>query len=110
MAAGVPTDQWKKTTDDYLSAAKALFRSMAETGFDPKHAVPLDLDGELLNGSHRTACALALDIAAVPVVPMERRVFAPAWGEAWFISNGMEQTDLARLREDWEKIRTCRKP
>jgi len=107
MEAGLATDQWKHSAEDYLRSAEALFRSMGEKGFDSKHAVPIDPDGELLNGSHRVACALALGIDETPIVSMARKVWAPAWGEAWFISNGMGGDDLARVKRDWDALRNA---
>lgn len=104
MEAGLATDQWKRSAEDYLSSAKALFRSMVEKGFDPKCPVPIDPDGELLNGSHRVACALALEIVEISTVRMDRKVWAPAWNEAWFLTNGMDSKDLERLRRDWKEL------
>lgn len=104
MEAGLATDQWKRSAEDYLSSAKALFRSMVEKGFDPKCPIPLDPHGELLNGSHRVACALALEIEEIPTVSIDRLAWAPPWGEAWFIANGMEPKDLERLRQDMARL------
>jgi hypothetical protein len=77
---------------------------MAYHGFNPSGAIPIDPDGELLNGSHRVACARALGIESVPVIHEARRVFAPAWGLAWFHDNGMDQEDLNRLKADWQSL------
>lgn len=102
MAAGLATDKWKKSVDHYLISAKALLSAMAREGFDPRFAVPIDPDGELLDGSHRVACALALEVEEVPVSPQQRYVWAPAWGYEWFVENGMG--DLESLREDWRGL------
>jgi hypothetical protein len=99
MAAGLPTDGWKDALDDYVSAASALFGSMAEKGFDPRHAVPIDPDGELLNGSHRVACALALEIERIPVERHPHRVWAPAWDAEWFRANGLDEATIEALQK-----------
>jgi len=104
MVAGLPTDRWKLSLDDYVASAKALFEMMRDDGFHPNGAVPVDPYGELLQGSHRVACALALGIETIPVIHEQRRVWAPAWGYDWFMANDMPHDDLARLCADWQKI------
>lgn len=104
MAANVPTDQWKMTVDDYVASAAALCRSMAYRGFDATCAVPIDPDGELLNGSHRVACALALGIGDCPVRRERKMAWAPAWDYQWFVVHGMDEEDLSRLKADWEAL------
>jgi hypothetical protein len=99
MQAGLPTDAWKQNVDDYLASAVWLFQSMQKWGFDPEHAVPTDPDGELLNGSHRVACALALGIEEIPVIHEARRVWAPAWDAAWFRAHGLDAATIAALEQ-----------
>ena len=94
----------KADTDAYVASAGALCRSMAYNGFDPACAVPVDPDGELLNGAHRVACALALGIESVPVSGEGRRVWAPEWGIDWFRANGMDEENLQRLQTDYYAI------
>jgi hypothetical protein len=98
MQAGLATDNHKIDVDDYLASAVWLFQSMAKWGFDPDHAVPIDQGGELLNGSHRVACALALGIKEIPVVNMPGKVWAPAWDAAWFRSNGLDEGTITALQ------------
>jgi hypothetical protein len=97
----------KVNTDHYIETAAALCASMAHRGFVdiPEWRIPVDPNGELLGGAHRVACALALEIEEVPVVRMTTPAWAPPWGEAWFIENGMEPEDLERLRQDWAALR-----
>lgn len=94
----------KPDTDRYVSDSRALLISMATKGFDPAYAIPIDPDGELLGGSHRLACALALGIDVVPVTRQQQRAWAPAWGEQWFRDNGMDDEDLRRLATDWRSL------
>lgn len=98
MQAGIVTDAWKRSTNDYWAAAISLNQSMALHGFDPAHAVPIDEDGELLNGSHRVACALALGIEEIAVVNMAGKVWAPAWDANWFRTNGLDEGTIAALQ------------
>jgi hypothetical protein len=102
MKAGVPTDKWKRSADDYVDFASILLLSMKSRGFHPGGVIPVDQDGELLDGSHRVACAIALDIPVIPYVVMrERQAWAPAWGEEWFVKEGCPAEDLERLRSDF---------
>ena len=102
---GLPMDIWKWSVDDYVAAAEILFASMAHDGFSPQHPIPVDPDGELLGGAHRVACALALGIEEVPVVRKEQRAWAPPWGYEWFRANGMAQSDLERLSQDFASLK-----
>ncbi len=66
--------------------------------------MPIDPDGELLDGSHRVACALALEIDVIPAQRMQTRCWAPAWSYEWFVQNGMPHDNLARLCQDWKML------
>lgn len=114
MAAGLATDKWKRSVDEYVDAAQALVFSMAMHGFDPARfvhsmhpaeGIPIDPNRELLDGSHRVAAALALGIPEMQVKREPSYVWAPAWGYDWFVENGMNEADLARLRSDWDEMR-----
>ena len=89
--------------DDYVHSASKLLSSVAEHGV--LHPIPIDLSGELLDGSHRVASALALGLGVVPVSHKQRSVWAPPWNEAWFIGHDMDVNDLERLRSDWRRMR-----
>jgi hypothetical protein len=104
MASGVTTDVWKRSLDDYVTSARRLLDSMASQGFLVDEAVPIDPNGEFLNGSHRVACALALGISSISVERHQRHVWAPPWGEEWFRSAGMASADLERLRRDMNNL------
>lgn len=101
ITAKIATDRWKQSVDDYVAACRSLAASMAEVGFHVKGAVPIDPDGELLDGSHRVACATALRIKNISVTQQTRKVWAPAWDYEWFVLNGMSNGDLVKLKEDW---------
>jgi len=99
MRAGLATDVWKMVTDDYVAAATALHASMVRDGYDPRYPIPLDVEGRLLNGSHRLACALALDLKEVPIEAAHYLAWAPPWGEAWFKEH--MPGDFLRISTDW---------
>lgn len=100
MLLGLPTDAEKYSLFDYIDSAVALHQSMKLSGFFNSHPIPLDLDGELLNGSHRVACALALG-HNVRVVPSPKSAWAPPWDVPWFLQNGFSLDFVAGLTKDW---------
>lgn len=105
IMAGLTTDGWKSSLDNWVDASKALLASMQENGFIEQHAIPLDKNGELLNGTHRLACALAMGFASVPVWRLpDKEVWAPVWGIEWFRANGMPDAELQRLVNDFEAL------
>jgi hypothetical protein len=104
MQAGLATDKWKCSLGDYETAAVSLAASMRSSGFLPTNPIPIDVDGELLNGSHRVACALALGIEQVPFIQENRKAWAPAWDVAWFIKNGMPNTNLMEILSQQRKM------
>ena len=104
MQAGLATDKWKQSLDDYVKSAKWLASSMREDGFIPFFPVPIDPNGEMLDGSHRVACAIACELPAVYVERITREAWAPPWNLAWFEHHGMSAADIARMKADWKVI------
>ena len=104
MAAGLPTDQWKFSVTDYTDAAQSLLQSMSHVGYLTTDPIPIDYHSELFGGAHRLACALAIGIPKVPVLKVPREVWAPRWGESWFVENGMDPEDLRKVRADYETL------
>jgi hypothetical protein len=105
MRAGMPTDMWKLSLNNYIGAAKTLLSSMQADGYLIEHRIPIDYYYELLGGSHRMACASALGLSNVPVLMHEQRVWAPPWDVSWFEKNGMEMSEIDRLVDTWEAMR-----
>lgn len=103
MQAGLATDHWKKSAEDYVRASKVLATSMGMHGFDTQYPVPIDPHGELLGGAHRVACALVVG-CPVKVQRMQQAAWAPRWDRQWFVTNGMSAADLERLDEDWKAL------
>lgn len=106
MRAGLATDSWKCTVDDYVEASYDLLASMRTNGFYAGESIPLDPNGELLNGAHRLACAMALGFPQVPVIELPKVAWAPPWHREWFVEHGMPEQDLQELDNDWEFL-TC---
>jgi hypothetical protein len=104
MNVGMATDQWKRSLDDYVEAAQALCASLSAHQFMTCFAVPVDPTGELLDGSHRVACSLALRIPEIPVAVQPRSAWAPAWDVEWFKGHHMPLDDFDRMMSDWETM------
>lgn len=105
MVAGLPTDGWKLSLDDYVTSARNTYQSMSYLGFRDEYAPRIDPDGELLDGSHRVACAIALGIAEIPIRMERKRVWAPAWDYRWFVGNGCPIRDLDRTLSDYAEMK-----
>ena len=104
MKAGLPTDAWKLSLQDYLASAQTLYEDIKRAGFSPRYPIPVDPDGELLNGSHRVALGLALGLKTIPVRLEARYVWAPPWNTQWFINNSVNPDDLVRTIRDFEAL------
>jgi len=88
----------KRSVDDYVAACHALLHSMRTNGFQDKHAIPLGVDGSLLNGAHRLACALALGLRiAVERMPMS----GPGWGFDWSVQREFSAAELSLVLGGW---------
>jgi len=105
MLDGAPTDGWKLTIDHWVDGCAALLESMRNQGFIAQHPIPLDKNGELLNGTHRLACAMALRIDEVWVWRLpDKEVWAPEWGLDWLIANAVPNDDIRRIGKDFEAL------
>ena len=107
MKLGLSTDKWKRCLDDYVESARELCASVAQNGI--QFGVPIDPQGELLDGSHRLAIAAALNHERVPVSFENRFVWAPTWNHAWFHANGVAPDDMARIEADWFEMRNAKR-
>lgn len=105
MDAGLATDGWKLSVEDYVTSACNLNASMRLHGFLDEFAVRVDPDGELLSGAHRVACALALGIGEIPIRQERNRVWAPAWGYPWFVGHRCPVGSLTRILFDYAEMR-----
>lgn len=105
MKQGVATDGWKLTVDHWVEAAQVLLDSMRDNGFLAQHAIPLDIHGELLNGTHRLACAMAIGLLEVYTWRVEgQEVWAPAWGREWFVEHHLGEDHIKRIEADFEAL------
>ena len=87
--SNTPTDVNKLNLWDYHCSAHELAIDMSEVGFKSEGAIPIDPDGELLDGSHRVACAIALEFNEVYALSNAFGVWAPPWDADWFCAHKM---------------------
>jgi hypothetical protein len=98
---GYGTDRLKPLIYQYLYNSRDLVNSMKK-GFLDEFAIPVDRNGELLDGAHRISCALALGIETVPVESKNTDAFAPDWGYRWFLEAGLSPDYVSVMRKEWE--------
>jgi hypothetical protein len=96
---GLSTDGFKFGPFDYIGAALALLESMQRLGFDPDHAIPVDDNGDILNGAHRIACALALGKNVI-IGRSGKNAWAPPWDGKWFLDSDFTREYVTGLRTD----------
>lgn len=105
MKRGLKTDVWKASLRDYVNSAINLHESMSKNGYNPDCPIPVDEDGELYNGSHRLACALALGIDEVVVERLPGKVWAPPWDANWFREHEMHEKQIGDLERRLTQLR-----
>jgi len=86
---------------DYIGNYKELIAKMRLTGFDGRYPLVVDRNLNLIDGSHRLASALALNIESIPVIVKDIDRFH-YYGKAWFTANkpiSLEDIDI-ELKHD----------
>lgn len=89
----------KEGIDAYKTAFQKLIFSMKEHGFEKEYFIPLDKHGELVNGAHRVAAAMALD---TPVWVVDFPLFEGFhydFSYAWLEDNGFDQRERMKIKE-----------
>lgn len=84
-------------------AFRGLIDSIRTDGFYRQHFVPLDRSGNLINGAHRVAAAIALgtDIWAYEYpVDIKPLVF----NEKWFLENGFTGDETGYITEGYKEL------
>jgi hypothetical protein len=86
----------KQSVDDYVQAATALLKSLQDDGFDPETPIRIGgANGLPLDGAHRIAAALALDLEVLVVE--EDGVYGGVWDLEWFRQHGFTREELEQL-------------
>jgi len=96
-----PESLGKNCLDDYQKQFRQLINSIRSEGFSDEFAIPIDTHGRILNGAHRLAAALALQLDRVPVVRMPSSWNGLEWGMGWFLQNGFSPEEINLLLQQW---------
>ncbi|MDO6455346.1 tetratricopeptide repeat protein [Neptunomonas phycophila] len=91
-----PDNSNKNTVDDYLVCFEQTLISIKNNGFSINHAIPIDKEFCLLNGAHRTASALALNLDEIPVYPVNK-LSKCTWNFEWFMNRGFDLSELNEI-------------
>lgn len=78
-----------------------LIRSFQKIGFDERFPIPVDEDYELLDGSHRLACAALFN--ADPKVVVHSSA-SHSYDESWFVGAGFSESELARINDVRDRL------
>lgn len=100
---GIEKRSWKKTVDDYIWACSNLLWCISRFGFDANYPIRTGKNGWLLDGAHRLACALLLELDVYYVI--ENRDGTAAWGESWFVRNKINPEDLEKIKRTWDNLK-----
>jgi FkbM family methyltransferase len=96
-----PESLGKTCLGDYHEQFRQLINSIRSEGFSDEFAIPIDANGRILNGAHRLAAALALQLDQVPVVRMPPSWNGLEWGMGWFLQNGFSPEEINLLLQQW---------
>jgi hypothetical protein len=94
---------WKTSLQDYVKACGDLLDSMRVRGFDPAYPIRIGNNGRMMEGAHRTSCALYLDIP-VSMVVVDREGRSCPWGQEALIEYGIDRVDLLRVLDDFARL------
>ena len=101
------SERTNRTTEPQM---RALAASVRERGLDPRYPISITPDGRLADGSHRLACALAVDAHNLTVTFSPRATapsFSPpaksTYGRDWFENRGYPEGLIATLDERLNK-------
>lgn len=90
----------------YKESFQELIRSMKTKDFEKEYFVPLDKHGEIINGAHRLAAALALEIPAWAVDFPLFEGFGFDFSQEWMERNGFSHEEIQTVKERLEQLKT----
>lgn len=87
----------------FKKSFQELIISMQENGFERDYFIPLDIQGRMINGAHRLAVALALEVPVwVRIYPYEgiRLIF----DDIWLYEHGFSEEDIQYIKNVYEEL------
>ena len=94
---------WKSNIDDYITVCKKLLKGMRRDGYNTEFPLRYGRNGKLMEGAHRLACSLALDIEPLCVIVGTEG--NTRWDQDWFIDHGIGKKDLEQIKADLKHLR-----
>jgi len=88
---------------DTLEEFQQLVESVKARGFDHRYPVGVTRTGRLLDGAHRVAVALALDLDEISVDVRPARRLKP-YGREWFVNHEFSEPILGALDDELEHV------
>lgn len=95
----------KSKVSDYIDSFYQLIDSIKNKGFNRNFSIPIDKNGVILNGAHRLAAAIALEIPLVPITKFNDPWQALDWGMSWFLRNNFDTVQINLLLRRWIEVR-----
>lgn len=89
----------------YKDSFQKLITSMKRNGFEKEYFIPLDKHGEIINGAHRLAAALALEIPVWIVDFPLFEGFGFDFSEEWMERNGFLYEEIQTLKEQFKQLK-----
>jgi len=94
----------KKRAEIYtLEDFRRLVYSIKEKGFLNSYPIPISKNGQMIEGSHRLACALHFNIEEVPVI-VSGATEGGYYGMQWFLTNGFNKKTIELLEETKHRL------
>jgi len=98
---------WKSNIDDYITVCKKLLKSIRRDGYITEFPLQYGRNGKLMEGAHRLACSLALDIEPLCIIVGAEG--NTRWDQDWFIDHGIGKRDLEQIKADLKHLRKRKK-
>ena len=95
--------QQRRAGRDTLEDFRRLVASVTARGLDPDYPVGVSRRGELLDGAHRVAVALAIEAVDIAVDPRGSKRPRP-YGREWFSANGFSAETLRKLDCELDRL------
>lgn len=90
----------------YQNSFQKLIKSMKTNGFEKEYFIPLDKHGEIINGAHRLAAALALKIPIWAVDFPLFEGFGFDFSEEWMGKNGFLYEEIQTVKGQFEQLKS----
>lgn len=93
----------KRGRMEFLEAFQRILQSMREEGFRKKSFIPLNRQGQLINGAHRCAAAIALGIKVFARrYPCDGMTFD--YSARWLRERGFSEQEVGKIEHEYKML------